>query len=154
MNLMNYLDYNVIIDVFDAFEKEEYDLAEKRLDNKFNSTILDKEVSKTEFVELYKKIKMGMPDAVFSIENLILNGDSLTGKVKITGTHTHPMPPLKRGWKSGKPTGKKINKIVSSIEVIMKGSKILEIRNVKEKKGVAAGLLNELDLLPKSYSLN
>ncbi len=154
MNLMNYLDYNVVIDVFDALENEQYELAEKKLDNKFNSTILKKEVSKSEFVEMYRKIKEGMPDAVFSIENLILNGDSLIAKVKVTGTHTHQMPSLKKGWKASKATGKKVNKIVSTIEIIMKGSKILEIRNVVENKGIAAGILNELDLLPKSYSLN
>jgi predicted ester cyclase len=154
MNLMNYLDYNVVIDVFEALQNEQYDLAEKRLDNKFNSIILNEEVSKSEFVAMYKKIKEGMPDAHFSVEDLMLNGDSLFAKIKITGTHTHKMPAFKKGWKSGQATGKKVNKIVSTIEVIMKGNKILEIKNVKQNNGVAAGLLNELNLLPKNYSLN
>lgn len=154
MNLMNYLDYNIIIDVFEALQKEDYELAEKSLDNKFNSSIHSNGVSKKEFVELFRNIKIGMPDAVYAIENLILNGDSLMAKIKIAGTHTHTMPALQKGWKSYKPTGKKINKIVSSIEVIMKGDKILEIRNNKENSGVAEGLLKELELFPKNYSLN
>ena len=53
-----------------------------------------------------------------------------------------------------KKTGKKINKIVTSVEIVLRSDKIMEIRNLNPEKGVAAGLLDGLDLLPKSYSKN
>ena len=53
MNLMNNLHCNVVIEVFDALQKENYELAEKKLNNKFNSTVLQKEVSKTKLSQKF-----------------------------------------------------------------------------------------------------
>ena len=47
MNLMNYLNCNILIEIFSALQKEKYELTEKKLDNKLKSTVLQKEVSKS-----------------------------------------------------------------------------------------------------------
>jgi len=151
---MNYQDYDVILDVFKAIEKDKFEEAQECLDGRFRSVILKKEVKGEEYLELYRRIKEGMPDAKFEIVDLTSDGETFKAKLKIKGTHTHTMPSLKKGWKSSKKTGKKINKIVTSVEIVLRSDKIMEIRNLKPGNGVAAGLLDELNLLPKSYSKN
>lgn len=49
---------------------------------------------------------------------------------------------------------KKINMIVTSVEIVLRSDKIMEIRNLNPEKGVAAGLLDGLNLLPNNYSKN
>ncbi len=154
MNVMNYQDYDVILDIFKAIEKDKFEEAHECLDGKFSSVILRKEVKREEYLDIYRKIKEGMPDAKFEIVDLTSDGETFKAKLKIKGTHTQTMPPLKKGWKSMKKTGKKINKIVTSVEIVLRSDKIMEIRNLKPGKGVAAGLLDELNILPKSYSMN
>ena len=99
---MNYQDYDVILDVFKAIEKDKFDEAKDCLDAKFSSVILKKPVKAEEYVEVYRRIKEGMPDAKFEIIDLTSDGDTFKAKLKITGTHTHTMPALTKGWKSMK----------------------------------------------------
>lgn len=154
MNVMNYQDYDVILDVFKAIEKDNFDEAQECLDGKFSSVILKKTMKAEEYIEVYRRIKEGMPDAKFEIIDLTSDGETFKANLKITGTHTHTMPALAKGWKSMKKTGKKINMIVTSVEIVLRSDKIMEIRNLNPEKGVAAGLLEGLDLLPKDYSKN
>lgn len=154
MNVMNYQDYDVIMDVFKAIEKDKFDEAHECLDGKFTSVILEKKVSRDEYLDIYRRIKEGMPDAKFEIIDLTSDGETFKAKLKIKGTHTQTMPALKKGWKNMKKTGKKVNKIVASVEIVLRSDKIMEIRNLNPGKGIAAGLLDELNLLPKSYMNN
>ncbi len=154
MNVMNYQDYDVILDVFKAIEKDNFDEAQECLDGKFSSVILKKTVKAEEYIEVYRRIKEGMPDAKFEIIDLTSDGETFKANLKLKGTHTHTMPALAKGWKSMKKTGKKINMIVTSVEIVLRSDKIMEIRNLNPEKGVAAGLLEGLDLLPKDYSKN
>lgn len=154
MNVMNYQDYDVILNVFEAIEKERFNEAKEYLDGNFSTTILREKVSGDEFLDVYKRIKEGMPDAKFRIINLSSDGEVFRARIKITGTHKESIPSLKKGWKVMKPTGRRVNKIITSLEIRLRGDKILEIRNLEEGKGVVAGLLDELHLLPKSYSAN
>lgn len=152
MNVMNYQDYDVIQHVFDAIEKEDIGEAQECLAGNFKSVLLKEDVNRDQFLEIYRRIKEGIPDARFEIVDLSSDGETFKANVKITGTHTQTIPSLKKGWRAMKPTGKKINKVVSAIEIILRSDRILEIKNVKENKGVISGLLSELKLLPKSYS--
>lgn len=154
MNVMNYQDYDVILDVFKAIETDKFEEAQGCLDDKFSSVVLMKKVKGEEYLDVYRRIKEGMPDAKFEIVDLTSDGETFKASLKIKGTHSHTMPPLKKGWKSMKKTGKKINKVVTSVEIILRSDKIMEIRNLNPEKGVAAGLLDGLNLLPKSYSKN
>lgn len=154
MNVMNYQDYDVIEHVFDAIQKEKLDEAQDCFDGRFKAVILKQEVKRDEYLDVYRRIKEGMPDAKFKIVDLTTDGESFRANVKITGTHTHSFPSLRKGWRAMKPTGKKINKIVSSVEIILRGDKIMEIRNIQDDKGIISGLLQELHLLPKGYSKN
>ena len=154
MNVMNFQEYDVIQDLFDAIENENMEQAQDCLTGNFSSMILKKSVKGNEFIEVYRRIKEGMPDAKFTIVDLTTDGETFKANVKITGTHTKTIPSLMKGWKSMKPTRKKINSVVTSVEIILKGNQILEIRNVDAKKGVIAGLLDQLQLLPKKYSVN
>lgn len=154
MNVMNFQDYDVIQLVFDAIEKENITEAHDYLTDNFKSVVLRQNVTRDEFLEIYRRIKEGIPDVKFTIMDLTSDGETFKANVKITGTHTQTIPSLRKGWKAMKPTGKKINKIVSSVEILLRSDRIMEIRNLDGDKGVIAGLLNELELLPKSYSLN
>lgn len=154
MNVMNYQEYDVIEHVFEAIQNERMDEAQECLDGNFKSMILNKTVSRDEYLEVYRRIKEGIPNARFKIVDLSTDGETFKANIKITGTHTHAIPPLKKGWKTMKPTGKRINKVVSSVEIVLRGNRIMEIRNLDEHKGVISGLLDELKLLPKSYSKN
>lgn len=151
MNVMNYQDYDVIQHVFDAIEKEDIGVAQEYLAGNFKSVLLKENVNRDQFLEIYRRIKEGLPDAKFEIVDISSDGETFKANVKITGTHTQTIPSLKKGWRAMKPTGKKINKVVSSIEIILRSDRILEIKNVNENKGVISELLNELKLLPKSY---
>lgn len=154
MNVMNYQDYDVILHVFEAIEKKKFEEAQEYLDSNFSTMILRERVSGDEFLDVYKRIKEGMPDAKFRIVNLSSDGEVFRAKIKITGTHKESIPSLKKGWKVMKPTGRKVNKIITSLEIRLRGDKILEIRNLDAKKGVISGLLDELHLLPRNYSVN
>lgn len=154
MNVMNYQSYDVIHEVFNALQKENMERAEELLDGKFKTEVLREEVNGVEYLDVYRRIKEGMPDAKFEIIDLTTDGDTFKAKLKIKGTHTKPLPSMKRGWKTLKPTGKRINRVVTSVEIVLRSNRIIEIRNLEEGKGVVAGLLNVLDILPKSYSKN
>ena len=151
---MNYQECDVIKDLFNAIEKENLVEAEECLAGNFSSVILKKSVKGAEFIEVYRRIKEGMPDAKFKIVDLTTDGESFKANVKITGTHTKTIPSLRKGWRAMRATRKKINSIVTSIEIILRGNQIMEIRNIDENKGVIAGLLGQLKLLPKNYSVN
>lgn len=151
---MNYQEYDVIQHVFDAIEKKDIDDAHECLDGNFKSVVLNKEVKRDEFLEVYRRIKEGMPNAKFKIVDLTTDGETFKANVKISGTHSHSIPALKKGWKSIKPTGKRINKVISSVEIVLRGNRIMEIRNLDVNKGVISGLLDELQILPKNYHKN
>lgn len=151
---MNYQDYDVILDVFNAIDKNDFEEAKGYLDSKFSAVILKQPVKGEEFLDIYRRIKEGIPNAKFEIVDLTSDGETFKAKIKISGTHTATIPSLKKGWKALKPTGKKINSIVTTVEFLLRSERIMEIRNLKEDKGVVAGLLGKLDLLPKNYSSN
>ena len=149
---MNYQDYDVIHTVFEAIEKENMDEACECLCGNFKSVVLKEPVSREEYIEAYRRIKEGIPDAKFRIVGLTSDGDAFKAKIRVMGTHSCTIPPLKRGWKSMKPTNRKINKVVGAVEIVLKADRIIEIRNTDDEKGVIAGLLDELHLLPKNYT--
>lgn len=154
MNVMNYQEYDVIQELFDAIEKENIQDAQNCLAGNFSSVVLKKSVQGKEFLEVYRRIKEGMPDAKFKIVDLTTDGESFKASVKITGTHSKTIPALMKGWRPMKATRKKVNNVSTSVEIILRGKQIIEIRNLDEKRGVIAGLLDKLDLLPKNYSKN
>lgn len=154
MNVMNYQEYDVIQELFDAIENENLVEAQECLAGNFSSVILKKSVKGEEFIEVYRRIKEGMPDAKFKIMDLTTDGETFKANIKITGTHSKTIPSLRKGWRSMKPTRKKINSVVTSVEIVLRGKQIMEIRNIEENKGVIYGLLDHLKLLPKGYSKN
>lgn len=154
MNVMNYQDYDVILNIFNAIDKKNFDEAQLCLDGNFTSVVLNQTVKGEEYLEVYRRIKEGMPDAKFSIVDLTSDGETFKAKIKIKGTHSHTFPALRKGWKTMKSTGKKINKVVTAVEIVLRGERIIEIRNLEEGKGVISGLLDELQLLPKNYAVN
>lgn len=154
MNVMNYQEYEVIQELFDAIANENLVGAQECLAGNFSSVILKKSVKGNEFIEVYRRIKEGMPDAKFKIVDLTTDGESFKASVRITGTHSKTFPSLMKGWRPMKPTRKKVNTVSTSVEIILRGKQIMEIRNLDENRGVIAGLLDQLKLLPKNYSRN
>jgi predicted ester cyclase len=151
INAMNYQDPTVIDEVFKDIQKGEFESADEKLTDNFKSTIMDKEVSKEEYLETYKCIAVGMPDVKFSLNNMSTDGDVFKAKLRIRGTHTKRIPSIHGGVKSIKATGKKVNAYIAELRFRLRGEKIIEISNASEKKGVIKNLLRHLDLEPKKY---
>ena len=151
MNVMDYQAHDVIEDLFKAIENQDMALAQQCLTGNFSSVLLKKNVTGKEFLDMYCRIKEGLPDARFTIENLTTDGASFKANVKITGTHSKTIPSLRKGWHAMKATRKKVNSIITTVEIILRGHQIMEIRNTEKDYGVISGLLRQLQLLPKSY---
>lgn len=154
MNVMNYQEYEVIQDFFSAVEKADQQAARDCLTGNFTSVVLKRRVSAQEYLEVYSRIKEGIPNVTFKVENLTTDGEIFKANLKITGTHTKTIPSLRKGWHVMKPTQKKVNKIITSIGIILRGNQIMEIRNLENDNGIFFGLLSQLKLLPKNYSAN
>jgi predicted ester cyclase len=152
MNVYNLQNHHVIQEAINVIlQGEEHELSDV-FSNSFNTTVLKKEVGLKKYVEIFKKLQEAIPDLKVEVEDLIMDGDIFKAKLKVTGTHKNEMKSLKRGWHNMKATDTKINKVVSSIEVSLKGNKVDEIKHIDENNGFVSGLLRELDLLPKSYN--
>ena len=154
MNAMNYQDPEVINEVFKDIQKGEFENADEKLTENFRATILDKEVSKEEYLDTYKCIKEGMPDAKFTLDNMSTDGDLFKAKLKIKGTHSQKIPSLRAGVKSIKATGKKINAVLGELRFRLRGERIIEIDSPEGKKGIMKNLLKHLNLEPKKFYKN
>jgi hypothetical protein len=99
-------------------------------------------------------IRQGIPDLKLRIENVNIVGDKVTAKVKITGTNSHAIPAIMKGFQEIPATNKKVDGLLADLEITLKDGKIEEIKNVKNTRGMFVSLLENLGLDYKKFQEN
>jgi predicted ester cyclase len=116
--------------------------------------VLGKEVNRPIYISAFRSLRQGMPDLKFTVQNVKGNGDKVTAKLKITGTNSHSIPSLMKGWQEIPATNRKVEGLIADLEITLKDGKIEEIRNVKNTRGIFASLLENLELDYKKFQEN
>jgi predicted ester cyclase len=145
---------NVITEVFTDIEQGKFEQASAILSDNFKSNILGKEVNKLVYISSYRSLMKGFPDLKFDLQNIKTDGSKVTAKLKISGTNSHSIPALLKGWHEIPATNKKIDGLVTDIEVTLQGDKVEEIRNAGSDTGLFIRLLEKLGLDYKKLQEN
>ena len=145
---------NLISEVFTDIEAGKFERASSFLADSFRGVLLHKEVSRPIYISAYRALLQGFPDLHFTVQNVRTEGGKVSAQVKVTGTNTHPIPALMRGWREIPATNKRIDGLVMEMEMILLGNKIEDIRSPEENKGLFLGLLEKLGLDYRKYSAN
>jgi hypothetical protein len=145
---------NLISEVFTDIEAGKFEKASSFLADSFRGMLLDKEVSRPIYISAYRALLQGFPDLHFTVQNVRTEGSKVSAQVKVTGTNTHAIPALMRGWQEIPATNKKIDGLILEMEMILLGNKIEDIRSPEHARGLFLGLLEKLGLDYKKYSAN
>ena len=145
---------NLISEVFTDIEAGKFEQASSFLADSFRGVLLNKEVSRPIYISAYRALLQGFPDLHFKVENVRTEGSKISAQVRVTGTNTHAIPALMRGWQEIPATNKKIDGFVLEMEMTLRGNKIEDIRSPEENKGLFLGLLEKLGLDYRKYSEN
>ncbi len=137
---------NLINEVFNDFEAGKFDKANSILSDDFRTTLLGKEVNKPVYISAYRSLLKGFPDLRLNVQNLKSEGMKATAKLKVSGTNSHAIPALMKGWREIPATHKKIDGLILDLEIVLKDDKIEEIRNAKNTKGFFISLLDHLGM--------
>lgn len=137
---------NLINEVFNDFEAGKFDKANSILSDDFRTTLLGKEVNKPVYISAYRSLLKGFPDLRLNVQNLKSEGMKATAKLKVSGTNSHAIPALMKGWREIPATHKKIDGLIMDLEIVLKDDKIEEIRNAKNTKGLFISLLDHLGM--------
>jgi predicted ester cyclase len=145
---------SLITEVFIDMESGKFEEANAFLADDFRALLMGKEVNRPIYISAFRSLRQGIPDLKFTIQNVKTNGDKVTAKVKITGTNSHAIPALMKGWHEIPATNKKVEGLMADLEITLKNGKIEEIRNVKNTRGMFVSLLENLGLDYKKFQEN
>jgi predicted ester cyclase len=145
---------SLITEVFTDMESGKFEEANAFLADDFRALLMGKEVNRPIYISAFRSLRQGIPDLKFTIQNVKANGDKVTAKVKITGTNSHAIPALMKGWHEIPATNKKVEGLMADLEITLKNGKIEEIRNVKNTRGMFVSLLENLGLDYKKFQEN
>lgn len=137
---------NLVNEVFNDFEAGKFDKANNILSDDFKTTLLGKEVNKPVYISAYRSLLKGFPDLRLDVQSLKSEGMKATAKLKVSGTNSHSIPALMKGWREIPATHKKIDGLTMDLEIILKDDKIEEIKNSKNTKGLFISLLDHLGM--------
>jgi predicted ester cyclase len=144
----------LITEVFTDIESGKFEKANTLLADDFRAFLLGKEVNRPIYISAFRCLRQGIPDLKFTIKNIKTYGDKVTAKLQITGTNTHTIPALMKGWHAIPATHKKVDGLMADLEITLKDGKIEEIRNVKNTRGMFVSLLENLGLDYKEFREN
>ena len=145
---------SLITEVFTDIESGKFEKANVLLADDFRALLLGKEVNRPIYISAFRSLRQGVPDLKLTIHNVKTNGDNVTAKLKITGTNSHSIPALMKGWHEIPATNKKIDGLLAELEIRLKDGRIEEIRNVKNTRGIFVSLLENLGLDYKKFQEN
>jgi hypothetical protein len=116
--------------------------------------LLGKEVNRPIYLSAYRSLLEGIPDLRITVQNIKTDGSSIKVLVKISGTNTHAIPALMKGWQEIPATNKKVDGLITELEITIKDGKIEEIRSAHDTRGLFAGLLDNLGMDYKALHQN
>jgi predicted ester cyclase len=137
---------NLVNEVFNDFEAGKFDKANNLLSDNFKTTLLGKEVNKPVYISAYRSLLKEFPDLRLDVQSLKSEGMKTTAKLKLSGTNSHTIPALMKGWREIPATHKKIDGLIMDLEIVLKDDKIEEIRNAKNTRGLFISLLDHLGM--------
>jgi len=136
---------NILVnEIFTDIEAGKFDKANDLLSDNFKTTLFGKEVNKPGYLTAYRSLLKGFPDLKLNIQGLKSEGTKATAKIKMSGTNSHAIPALMKGWNEIPATHKKVEGLVMDLEITLKDHKIEEIRNANNAKGFFLSLLEHL----------
>jgi predicted ester cyclase len=145
---------NLINEMFYDIQAGKFERANVLLADDFRGTLLGKEVNKPVYLSAYRSLLEGIPDLRIHIQNVRTDGTRINARVKISGTNTHAIPALMKGWHEIPATNKKVDGLVTELEIILKDDKIEEIRSAHNARGLLVGLLESLGMDYKTLQQN
>lgn len=145
---------NLINEVFTDIETGKFEKASAILSDDFRAVVLGKEVNRPMYISAYRSLLRGIPDLKFNVQNVRSNGNKVTAKLKVSGTNSHTIPALMKGWHEIPATNKKVEGFVTDIEITLKDDKIEEIRNANNSRGFFIGMLENLGMDYKIFQAN
>jgi predicted ester cyclase len=144
----------VVDEVFTDIETGMFDKASAILSENFKSNILGREVNKSVYLSTYRSLLKGIPDLKFKVEAVKTEDGMVTAKLRVTGTNSQPIPALMNGWHQIPATHKKVDGLVTDLEIRLRNDKIEEIRNAKNGKGLFLSLFDNLGVDYKKMQQN
>jgi predicted ester cyclase len=145
---------NLINEMFYDFQAGKFERANVLLADDFRGTLLGKEVNRPVYISAYRSLLEGIPDLRIHVQNIRTDGTKINARVKISGTNTHAIPALMKGWHEIPATNKKIDGLITELEIILKDDKVEEIRSAHNARGLFAGLLDSLGMDYKTLQQN
>jgi predicted ester cyclase len=145
---------NLISEVFTDIETGKFEQANGLLSDNFKGVLLGKEVNRPIYISAYRSLLKGIPDLKFNVQSVRTVGNKVTAKLKVSGTNSHAIPALMKGWHEIPATNKKVNGLIMDLEVTLKDDKIEEIRNTHNTRGLFVSLFENLGMDYKKYQEN
>jgi predicted ester cyclase len=145
---------SLITEVFTDIESGKFEKANAILADDFRALLLGKEVNRPVYISAFRSLRQGIPDLKLTIQNVKSEGAKVTAKLRITGTNSHSIPALLKGWHEIPATNKKVDGLMAELEITLKDGRIEEIRNVKNTRGMFVTLLENLGLDYKKFQEN
>jgi predicted ester cyclase len=144
----------LISEVFTDIETGKFEKASSFLADTFRGVLLGREVNRPIYISAYRSLLKGFPDLHFNVQNVRTEGAKVSAQVKVTGTNSHAIPALMRGWHEIPATNKTVDGLIMEVELVLRGDKIEDIRSPEQGRGLFIGLLEKLGLDYKQYSEN
>jgi predicted ester cyclase len=137
---------NLVNEVFTDIEKGKFEKANALLADDFRAILLGKEVNRPMYLSAYRSLLQGIPDLKLDVQNVKTDGNKVTARLKVSGTNSHAIPALLKGWHEIPATNKKVEGLIMDMDITLKDGKIEEIRSVHNTRGLFIGLLENLGM--------
>jgi predicted ester cyclase len=145
---------HLINEVFVDIETGKFDKANAILSDNFRGSLLGKEVNRPAYITAYRSLLKGIPDLKIHVQDVKTEGGMVKAKLQVSGTNSHAIPALMKGWHEIPATNKKVEGLIADVQIVFKDEKIEEIRNAKNSKGLFVSLFENLGMDYKKFQEN
>lgn len=145
---------NLISEVFTDIESGRFARANRLFADDFRGVLLGKEVNRPIYISAYRSLLQGIPDLKLHVQNVKAEGDKVITRLKVSGTNSHAIPALMKGWREIPATNKRVEDLTMDLVITFKDDKIEGIRNTHYSSGLFASLLENLGADYKKFQAN